>query len=284
MSSRHRIHTIYFKELIDILRDRRTLIAMIVVPIVLYPLLMLGSIQAISFQAEGLEVERVMIGFISQEQGERFGRMIKLDTARINRRLVGLDPESQEAQAVPKPLVNADLREFPSREAIQREVQERRIQIGVIFERDQLIGVQDLAQQVGVELLADLEEIRSSTAHRRVKDLLARVNQRMRNQRLKQLGLPLATIEPVPVHSVDLSAPPSILGQILPLILILMTITGAIYPAIDLTAGERERGTLESLMVCPVPTVDLIVGKFLVVTTVAKKGAAHNQGSVAATV
>ena len=48
MSFRHRIHTIYWKELIDILRDRRTLIAMIVVPIVLYPLLMIGSIQAVT--------------------------------------------------------------------------------------------------------------------------------------------------------------------------------------------------------------------------------------------
>ena len=44
MTFPHRIRTIYVKELIDILRDRRTLIAMIVVPIVLYPLLMLGSI------------------------------------------------------------------------------------------------------------------------------------------------------------------------------------------------------------------------------------------------
>ena len=47
-----RIRTIYGKELIDILRDRRTLIAMIVVPIVLYPLLMLGSIQAVTYQVE----------------------------------------------------------------------------------------------------------------------------------------------------------------------------------------------------------------------------------------
>ena len=60
----HRIRTIYFKELIDILRDRRTLIAMIVVPIVLYPLLMLGSVQAVSFQAESLEREALAIGVV----------------------------------------------------------------------------------------------------------------------------------------------------------------------------------------------------------------------------
>ena len=57
MSFHRRIRTIYGKELTDILRDRRTLIAMIVVPIVLYPLLMLGSIQAVTFQVESMERE-----------------------------------------------------------------------------------------------------------------------------------------------------------------------------------------------------------------------------------
>jgi sodium transport system permease protein len=62
-----------------------------------------------------------------------------------------------------------------------------------------------------------------------------------------------------------------------------MTITGAIYPAIDLTAGERERGTLETLMAAPVPVIYLIVGKFLVVATVALITAFLNLGSVGAT-
>ena len=62
MKFQHRIRTIYWKELIDIMRDRRTLIAMIVVPIVLYPLLMLGSIQAVSFQADAIGRDKIIIG------------------------------------------------------------------------------------------------------------------------------------------------------------------------------------------------------------------------------
>ena len=62
MSFHRRVRTIYGKELIDILRDRRTLIAMIVVPIVLYPLLMLGSIQAVSFQVESMEDQDIVDG------------------------------------------------------------------------------------------------------------------------------------------------------------------------------------------------------------------------------
>ena len=48
------------------------------------------------------------------------------------------------------------------------------------------------------------------------------------------------------------------LATLVPLILILMTITGAVYPAIDLTAGERERGTLETLIASPVPRMQLL--------------------------
>ena len=59
------------------------------------------------------------------------------------------------------------------------------------------------------------------------------------------------------------------LTAVIPLILILMTITGAVYPAIDLTAGERERGTLEILVAAPVPRLALLFAKYVSVVTVA---------------
>lgn len=59
------------------------------------------------------------------------------------------------------------------------------------------------------------------------------------------------------------------LSAFVPLMLVLMTMTGAVYPAIDLTAGERERGTLEMLIAAPVPRRDLLTGKFVAVFTVA---------------
>jgi ABC-2 type transport system permease protein/sodium transport system permease protein len=59
------------------------------------------------------------------------------------------------------------------------------------------------------------------------------------------------------------------LAALIPLVLILMTITGAVYPAIDLTAGERERGTLEVLVAAPVPRLSLLIAKYVAVLTVA---------------
>ena len=59
------------------------------------------------------------------------------------------------------------------------------------------------------------------------------------------------------------------LTSLIPLVLILMTITGAVYPAIDLTAGERERGTLEPLSAAPVPRIMLLLAKYVAVVAVA---------------
>jgi ABC-2 type transport system permease protein/sodium transport system permease protein len=59
------------------------------------------------------------------------------------------------------------------------------------------------------------------------------------------------------------------LAALVPLVLIMMTVTGAVYPAIDLTAGERERGTLEILVAAPVPRFSLLTAKYLAVVTVA---------------
>jgi sodium transport system permease protein len=66
------------------------------------------------------------------------------------------------------------------------------------------------------------------------------------------------------------------LAALVPLVLILMTITGAVYPAIDLTAGERERGTLEILVAAPVPRFELLAAKYISVVTVAVLNAIVN--------
>ena len=279
MSFRHRIRTIYAKELIDILRDRRTLIAMIVVPIVLYPLLMLGSLQAVSIQAESMEDEALIVGVLGQAEAQTVQQMIVADA-----RLLPTESEAagNDGEEPPTSLEHFEVRAFLTRTQLEDAVRNRGVHVGVIMPGERLVLHTSRTNEI--ELLPDLESVRSGFAVNRVREMLRRVADRIVAGRKARLGLPAAFDEPIAVTVTDLSTPSSILGQVLPLILILMTITGAIYPAIDLTAGERERGTLESLMVCPVPVIDLIVGKFLVVTTVAIMGATLNLASVTATV
>ncbi len=281
MTFHRRIRTIYGKELVDILRDRRTLIAMIVVPIVLYPLLMLGSIQAVSIQTDSIGRERLLIGVIDEDHASALQYLVDVDSAALERERKALDPDSVEASMLPVPLQVA-IRPFASKERVEELVRQRLIHAGVIFDSPNLMDFPEVQNHVSIHV--DQEGIRSDHAGMQLERLFERTRERTVERRKRERNLPETFDRPFMISVVDLSAPPSILGQILPLILILMTITGAIYPAIDLTAGERERGTLESLMVSPVPVIDLIVGKFLVVTTVAIMGAALNLGSVTATV
>ena len=60
----------------------------------------------------------------------------------------------------------------------------------------------------------------------------------------------------------------SIMGAVLPFMLIISLMMGTMYPAIDTTAGERERGTLETILTLPVTSRQLIISKFLTVALI----------------
>jgi sodium transport system permease protein len=74
-----------------------------------------------------------------------------------------------------------------------------------------------------------------------------------------------------------------VLSQVLPIMILLMVVLGAFYPAIDVTAGERERGTLETILVAPIPRLELLIGKVLAVTLLASASGFLNLGSMTLT-
>ena len=319
-----RVRTVYRKELLDILRDHRTLIAMIVVPIVLYPLLTLGSLQLVTMQVSELDEQPTRMGVLveghatgvlqpmiaadaqlaqlareeqhaepgaSGDDPDRADQRGAASAGKLGEvlpelsRTAATDPGPPTAGRVSQEPFDPELVQYSqwvSRDALAEAVRNRSIHVGVILPEAGIVN--ELNQGNEVELLFDSGEVRSRLAARRLEAVFERTGDRIVRHRLEAAQLPAQFVAPFTMARVDLTSPQSILGEILPLILVLMTITGAIYPAIDLTAGERERGTLESLLVCPVPALDVIVGKFLVVTTVAIVGAALNLGSMSATV
>jgi len=279
-----RAGTVFAKELIDILRDRRTLIAMILVPLVLYPLLMLGGIQAVSLQAVELDDETIIIGFQRKaEWDEIISRMLLEERLLLTRQRTAAEAQNapqSELDEIPLPL--ADRIEPTLSLDLPAAIRQRSVHCGVIVE--QVERSDTITETVSVRILYQPESVYSESAANRLREALQRVAEARVDRRLASLDVDTRTIEPITISEETLTTSGSVLGLVLPLILVLMTITGAIYPALDVTAGERERGTLESLMVCPVPAIDLVVGKFLVVTTIAIIGAALNLASVTATV
>lgn len=307
MSRLSRINTIWRKELIDTLRDRRTLIAMILVPMVLYPAMMLGSLQALEVQTTNLQKEEYTIAVTREDVGRWLRRVIDSDAARhpgIGRVTAEEAIEKAATQSASQPAPDAAMQRS-TREAALDAATDAPPQFRIIVVKDPKRVVIDGAANVGLELsgaipttlsegstganiLFDATDVRSQFAFGALSKVLDRLRISMLRQRLSRRELPTSFIEPISPYATNLASAErtagAVLGQIVPLILIVMTITGAIYPAIDLTAGERERGTLETLMVAPVPTVDLIAGKFIVVTMIGMLSALLNLISIGGTV
>jgi len=307
-----RISTIWRKELTDTLRDRRTLIAMVLVPIILYPALMIGSLQGFELQISRLKQEKYKIGVISPRVAEWLQGRIDTDLARqpgaqslpaeelVARAERGELPAPTsgpaaggEGSAADKARMDVRRRPPPYEIVIVPRVGQLRalvaageLHVGLLIDGDLPAAAGD--GSTAITLVFDQTEIRSQIAAAGLEGIFDRAGEHMLRERLRRAALEPSFVRPLDVREETVATPEkvggSILGQIVPLILIIMTITGAIYPAIDLTAGERERGTLETLMVAPVPTVDLIAGKFVVVALIGMISAGLNLLSIGGTI
>jgi len=304
MSRFSRINTIWRKELIDTLRDRRTLLAMVLVPMVLYPALMLGSLQALEVQTSQVLQEEFIVA-VGDKQAARWLRtLIDSDPARLEH-IQARTAEERIAQAATQPAPPEDARrkptggiatiragtQVPTFQVVVVDEPLRRLldkQINVVVSLDGPPPPPDAEGSAKVTLHFDETDFRSRIAKDGLLGVFERESASRLNRRLARYHLTPEFVSPIELAEENVAGAEQMagaaLGQILPLILIIMTITGSIYPAIDLTAGERERGTLETLMVAPVPAVDLIAGKFVVVALVGLLSAVLNLLSVGGTV
>ena len=173
---------------------------------------------------------------------------------------------SQQSPAVSLPGlggggVTIDQIVFVQHDDLRQHVREQKIDLGILGPEQSESGRLELIHREG--------SINSRQALRFVEERLIALNELILRDRIRKMGRrPNLAFRPerdtvtVPVRDTTLST-------IVPMILILMTVTGAVYPAIDLTAGERERGTLEMLMASPVSRLKLLLAKYVAVVTVA---------------
>lgn len=265
------------KELRETLRDRRTVLTLVLMPVLLYPLL---GVVFRQFFLVGLgeSAPEYRIGVGSEREGEVL--MLLLSTGERSppprRPAVGV--------GVPPPGVPTVI-PFVATDLLQ-SVRDGGVHLG--------IRIPDLPSRnvplADVRLNAEALLLDDSLTGREALDYLrgriAAANVRILKERLRPPGgrevASPVTLEARAVTNPDRTGAFS-LSTLVPLVLILMTITGAVYPAIDLTAGERERGTLEVLMAAPVPKVGLLAAKYLAVVAVSTLTGLVNLGMMALT-
>ena len=110
---------------------------------------------------------------------------------------------------------------------------------------------------------------KSVVAYARVREVLDAWEDEILRQRLSAAELPEELTKPVGSSPLDLAAEEQISANVwskmFPALLVIMAVTGAFYPAVDVAAGEKERGTMETLLICPATRTEIVLGKFFTV-------------------
>jgi len=237
------IVTVYLKELKDSLRDRRTLMSMIIVPTLVMPVLVLG-------------VGRLAAGVVTKARQE-VAPIVVLGGEHAPRVVAAL-ADSPRLEIVPPP---DDWRLAISEKQIRAAVQ-----IPAGFETGVAAG-----EAASVTVYHYEGELKSGFAAGEIERVLRELRDRTVQEQLAHRGLPASLVEPFKLQRENVAPPEKVggnlLGGLVPYMIVILCFTGAMYPAMDLTAGEKERGTMETLLCSPVPRVDIVLGKFLMVLT-----------------
>ncbi|MDI1320535.1 MAG: ABC transporter permease [bacterium] len=237
------ILTVYLKELRDSLRDRRTLLSTIIIPTFLMPALFFG-------------VGKIASGIFSKAREEIPAIMV----------LGGED----------SPGIVAELKQAKKLRVItaaadwKQQISDKRIRAAVQLPAGFEAGLK--AGSAEPVIIYNYEgELKSGFGVTELERFFRDLRDRTVAARLAERSLPATLVKPFEFKRENVAPPEKVggnmLGGFVPYLIIILCFTGAMYPAMDLTAGEKERGTMETLLCSPVPRVDIVLGKFLMVLT-----------------
>lgn len=247
---RSTIFSLYKKEMLDILRDKKTVIIMILVPIVLYPLLFLGASYAVNAIMQSQQDSTYKVAFEQVEHADEIEKVMNDDSDDLDYHFDVIECK--------------DWKQALNDKKIDICITETKSEKQTVYQIQYLSAVSD-----------------SSTAADMMKDVITEYRERLRKTAIEEKNLDVTTmLYPIETKTVDCSSNEesfgSIIGSLLPFLMIVSILMGAIYPAIDATAGEKERGTLETLLTLPVSNYELIISKFLAVSTLSSISALLN--------
>ncbi len=225
---------IYHKEILDLLRDRRALMSMIIVPLVVWPLISSGVSFFFTRSAKR-----------AQEQQFRLALKQDVDLAGIAGSLEQSGFQIQTSD--------------DARNAVANKL------------ADMGVEVLGPAQSISINIYADLSQLEMQIASGRIERALDQLKSQQIKTELQRAGIAERILTPFSVEKVN-TAPPqrmsgSIIGAILGYMIVISMIMGGIYPGTDLTAGEKERRTMEMLLSSPATREEIVLGKILAVIT-----------------
>ena len=306
------IRTIWFREMRDQLRDRRTLFMILGLPLVLYPLLGFGILQF----AVGIKANPSVVGVVGSGERKDFpprqppfaGRNVApvlawltaVPGAGLDLGACALAQASHLSLDYPLLIEAGSITTFDSKfppKQSRAAAADALLQFKFIdkldpsWQNERKYDKYNLVLEAPEQFFITLEQgegasmprsaiqvhtregdHRSRLALNRLTPLLEIWKQDLRRVRLARKGLTEQYLEPLEVRLPDESAAGasaanvmSLVVRIFPLFLVMWTLSGALYPAVDLCAGEKERGTMETLLITPAGREEIVLGKFLTI-------------------
>ena len=233
------ICTVFFKELTDTLRDKRTLITTFLIPTLVIPGIIFGAGFVMTKVIKKAQTEATSVMIIGEENAPELAADIRA---------------SEKFEVVD---TTADFKDRISNKAIRVAVE--------IPEGFQAGISSDTAPQITIYHYQG--EMKSGMGRGELRGFLTNFRDGLVADGLRERGLPATIAQPFNVESENVAPPEKVggnaFGGFVPYIVVILCMTGAMYPAMDLTAGEKERGTMETLLCSPVARVNIVLGKFL---------------------
>lgn len=286
-----------FRELRDQMRDRRTLFVIFILPVLIYPLL--GMFYFQMMQARGEKPSRVLLfgaDFLPQEAD--MPALLGEDGNRFAKQL--FDPEQgvsllhvTQQDDVPDSFDQA-------KEAAVEAIRANKTDVALVIAPGFADRLSEVHQQVAethdlekppltkVAIIHSTANEKSQIANDRLTNVVRKWRNKLGHRNLTAGGVPLWAVQPFDVVVEDTVVDTHFRGaalwsKMLPILLVVWALTGAFYPAIDLCAGEKERGTLETLLCSPAERSEIVLGKLLTVMAFSMATSILNIISVTAT-
>lgn len=250
---------IFRKDLVETLRDRRTVVMAFVVPALIYPVLftLLGTVA-------------------TDKRGE---------LERTRARVAAWGPVPEAALKAVEQQARAEVVDRRPDPPPGLEAEARRLVSGKTVHVVLVTPVGPAGPSIPIRVLSDSTDVDSDAMERRVSRALEDRGAELLRARMTALGQEEAAARPLDVKEEDLADAArrgaSFAAALLPYLLLVLVATSGFYAALDLTAGEKERGTLQTLLTAPVRSVEIVAGKYLAVLALTLAATVCNLGSIA---
>ena len=233
--------SVYLKELVDALRDRRTLLVVLLSSVALGPLVLVAVSQLVAGIEKRAEARVIVV------QGIEHAPLLRNF---LERQTYSIQPAPANFEALLK----------------DSKLGDPVLVIAPGFQAEMARGEAPVA-----ELLSSAGNQRAQSGNNRVLRLLQAFNQEQATLRLAVRGVSPAALEALQIEERDLADPGARAAQLatmVPYFVMMAVLYGALNAALDTTAGERERGSLEPLLMNPAPRLALVLGKWAAVASV----------------